>query len=179
MTQGNSLIFTYDPVADRIYLTLRHAAGPVGVLLTRRLVKVFLSNFADLLEKTAGDANADRRAGVIFEHLEAVRGYWDEIGMETGGGTTKKAASGPRPDTWDLISQINIRHHDDGFEMMLSDGGETGPRLTLSRSEAHRLLSAVYRKAGHAGWDLDPHIGWLAEAGGTQYQSLAQLGHAH
>ncbi len=56
------------------------------------------------------------------------------------------------------------------------DTAEQERRFSLSRTEAHRILSAVARKAQAAEWDLEPYMGWLGEAGSARAHAGAPAG---
>ena len=71
MSQGSALDIAYDAVADRLQLVLRDGSATVGLWLTRRFVKAFLSRFTDTLESSVG-GDGEPRAAVIFEHLDAL-----------------------------------------------------------------------------------------------------------
>ncbi len=168
--QATSVDIGYDRAADRLRLVLHGEADKHGLWLTRRLAKAFLGKFAEMLARSA-EAAAGRgadvgRAAAIFEHLDACG--------ETSAPETEARTSGTRregdptrpepPPSCAVITTVNVSPRRNGFVFTLSDEAEQTHELTLSRAEAHRLVSAIYRKSLAAEWDLAPHVGWLDEA---------------
>lgn len=169
MSESESLDVGYDRFADRLCLTLRGGDGVLRLWATRRLLKGLIGQFAEMLELSVEAAGEHRRAAVVFEHLEALPGSGDGGGDgDSDAGPAAGDASGggkPAPDSEALLQQVDIRRQATTFEVALQDDAGTTHRFPLSRNQAHRLLSALYRKAAQAGWDLDPHAAWLAESG--------------
>lgn len=177
MPESSALDVAYDSVADRLKLVLRDESSAIGLLLTRQFVKAFLQRFTDTLEKSVPGADSDPRAAVIFEHLEALeagsadrterdRDVSGASGAAGAGGQAKR--SWPTDEAFTLAVQINVQAHGDRFVITLQDASEHRHRFGLSRAESHRILSAVARKAQAAGWDLEPYMGWLDEAGSAR-----------
>ena len=178
MSQRNAIDIAYDAVADRIQLVLRHDTGAAGLLLTRRFVKAFLARFSETLETSLDSAHADRRAAVGFEHLEAVgeaagAGDAGDGAADQGGG---RRGDWPDPAAFTLAVQVNVQRRDAGFDITIVDTADQERRFTLTRVEAHRILSAVARKAEAAEWDLEPYMGWLDEAGSARAHLGASAG---
>lgn len=172
MSQGQSVDIGYSTSADRLTLTLRSEQGRVRLWLTRRLVKGFLIRFADMLERTVAAESSSARAAVSFEHLEACGAMDDGSASSPGDGRGAGESSGERGvSDAALVTEINVTARRRGFVFTLTDADEQTHNLGVSRAEAHRLASAIYRKAQAGGWDLEGHVGWLAE-------SEAARGHA-
>lgn len=187
MSQGFSLDVSYDGVADRLKLVLRDGSAAVGFLMTRRLVKGLLENLAGMIERTAASANSDGRAAAVFEHLDAVGSSVGGGSSGGGGGSARKSKSGtgggerekPVPETWSLASKVNLRVGDDRLHLTITDTDDRDRRISLTRQQAHRVLSAFVRKSQIAGWDLDPYLGWLAEAGAARHHGQERTTQAH
>lgn len=176
MAESESLDVGYDRYGDRLSLTLHGGDGVMRLWATRRLLKGLLGQFAEMLEHSVEAAGDHRRAAVVFEHLEALPADADEPGAgpaESGAGAAGGAK--PTPDSEALLTQVDIRRQGAQFNVALQDDAGTTHRFPLSRTQAHRLLSALYRKAAQAGWDLDPHAAWLAESGPAAAHGAAPL----
>lgn len=182
MSQGSSIDVAYDAVADRLQLVVRDGEAAVGLLLTRQFVKAFLQRFTEVLQKSVATGDTDQRAAVVFEHLDALEAVG---GGDTGGGAQAGAAGGggkrpwPGQDAFSLAMQVNVRAQDDRFTITIQDANEREQRFALTRAETHRVLSAVARKAQAAGWDLEPYMGWLDEAGAARTHLMVGARSAH
>jgi hypothetical protein len=188
--EGQSVDISYDPMADRVRVALRTPSTTIGLSFTRRLTKGFLKRFAEALEDQAGGSRSDARAAVVFEHLDAVgedaaaataaadrQGEAEASGSGGGPGTSGSRAAPEQG--WLLVTRVSMRMQNGSFVILLVDESEQERRLTMSREEAHRVLSALYRKAQAAGWDLDRHVGWLADVGAARPHSLSRPAQAH
>lgn len=185
VAEADTLDIGYNRRADRVALTLRGDEAVVRLWVTRRLLKGLLGQFAEMLEHTVDAAADHQRAAVVFEHLEALpdsgletaRADVDsESGGESGGGADK-----PPPDSEGLLQQVDIHRQHGQFEVSLQDDRGEAHNFPLSRAQAHRLLSGLYRKAAQAGWDLDGHAAWLSESGpaGAHGMVRASVGPSH
>jgi len=101
----------------------------------------------------------------------ASAGHSDESNARAG-----RRPDWPEPDAFTLAVQVNVRSHDDLFDITIVDTADHERRLSLTRAEAHRILSAVARKAQAAEWDLEPYMGWLGEAGSARAHAGAPAG---
>lgn len=168
--QATSVDIGYDRTADRLRLVLHGEADKHGLWLTRRLAKAFLGKFAEMLARsaeTAAGRDPDAgRAAAIFEHLDACAGDVSapETESRSGGGREREPARAAPPPSCAVITTVNVSPRRNGFVFTLTDEAERTHELALSRAEAHRLVSAIYRKSLAAEWDLAPHVGWLDEA---------------
>lgn len=182
MAKGSSIDVAYDSVADRLKLVVRDGEVAVGLLLTRQFVKGLLQRFTEVLQKSVSGGDTNQRAAVVFEHLdalEAVGGGETGVGAksETGGGGGGRAW--PDQESFSLAMQISVRAQDDRFIISIQDANEREQRFALTRPETHRILSAVARKAQAAGWDLEPYMGWLDEAGSARTHLMVGARSAH
>lgn len=186
MAEGSAIDIAYDSVADRLQLVIRDGERAVGLLLTRQFVKALLQRFTDTLQKSVPGGGTDQRAAVIFEHLDALEAVGGgtasgsgasakETGQGGGGGRRKW----PEQDAFSLAMQISVQARDDRFVITIQDGDEREQRFGLTRAETHRILSAVARKAQAAGWDLEPYMGWLDEAGAARTHLAVGARSAH
>lgn len=182
MAGGSSIDIAYDSVADRLQLVVRDGEAAVGLLLTRQFVKAFLQRFTTTLEKSAPAEGTDQRAAVVFEHLDALEAVAEgdsSRAAKTATGSDGSRRAWPAADAFSLAMQISARAQDGRFEIMIQDATEREQRFTLTRAEVHRILSAVARKAQAAGWDLEPYMGWLNEAGSARTHLMAGARSAH
>lgn len=165
--QVASVDIGYDRAADRLKLVLHGETDAVGLWLTRRLTRAFLSRFSSLLERGVAREAGSGRAAVVFEHLEACgepSAPRDSHGGDTSGQSAGDKHPAPDTGTYAMVSELNISARDQGFTFTLTDDDGQQYTLAVSRAEAHRLVSAIYRKSVAASWDLAPYVSWLAEA---------------
>lgn len=160
MTQ---LTFGYSDSEDRIWLSVSTGRR---FWLTRRMVLGFLPKVADLLEKTVpgGDIpNALPAAErVALEYLEALEDGLDgapamEMNKET---RTRAIGDGPPPAPPLLLTSLSASAKGERCSLILQPDSKDGT-VSLKRLEFHRLLSALMRTAGGAGWDLRGLPAWL------------------
>jgi len=181
VADGSSIDIAYDAVADRLKLVVRDGERAVGLLLTRQFVKAVLQRFTDTLQKSVPGGGTDQRAAVVFEHLDAL----EAVGGDTGGGRGAGGGGGGGSRAWpgdgafSLAVQISVQARDDRFVVTIQDANEREQRFALTRAETHRVLSAIARKAQAAGWDLEPYMGWLDEAGSARTHLMVGARSAH
>ena len=185
MAEGSSIDIAYDSVADRLKLVVRDGERALGLLLTRQFVKAVLQRFTDTLQKSAPGGGTDRRAAVVFEHLDALEAVGGGAGGDSGdGGKTSGGGQGggrawPGDEAFSLAMQIGVQAREDRFVITIQDANEREQRFALTRAETHRILSAIARKAQAAGWDLEPYMGWLDEAGAARTHLAVGARSAH
>jgi hypothetical protein len=181
LADGSRIDISYEPVSDRLRIVLRESGRMIGIELTRRLLKVFLEHVTGVLERTVPDAGAgtDPRAAVCFEHLEAA-GLPDtpqppsaDESENDSGDTARKT----RPEAWTLALKINLKVREGVIHLTFIDTEHRANSLALDRTQCHRVLSALIRKARAADWNLEPYMDWLAEVGAARPHAGA--GHAH
>ena len=169
---ANQLDVAIKPVEDRVVLiagTKGH--GRRGLLLTRRLMKSLLGQYAQVLERTsetAAQAAAGHKAEVLqMEHV-AARSQGEPDGGEGGraGGESEQQVSAVY-----LATGVHCEPRDsqillafDGVRRDVHDPNATtaAPALAfvLDRTTAHKVLAMLQDKADEAGWDLAKPSGW-------------------
>lgn len=171
-----------DMMEDRLVLNLHTAADGLRVaLVTRRLMRLLLEHYAALLRRTSETAlraPVGQRDEVLrMEHVGA-------LAEPPAPATPPAAAITTRtgPPVW-LAVEAKLKA--DGAAILIGFMGQrrtggTGQEtpnepigaMTLTRSEAHRVLAALGRSAKEAGWGLEHHAPWLTEIGGESRPAM-------
>lgn len=176
----------YNKTEDRLVLLARLKDGRRRmVLLTRRLLRQLLADYARALKGTS-ETVAKARAGdqdevLRMEHIGALA---QTQHGETDGQTASDAATpgdGARPDTMQaeelyLATGVRISGNTQALRIGFVGTARAGTSasgasaeepvcaLQADRATAHRLLALLNKQASQAGWGLEREADWLASA---------------
>jgi len=168
MLQAAQLSFGYSEAEDRISLRVLAPEGRIlNILLTRRITRRLLAGLTDILARSSpilGRVSTDDRIEVmVLEHLGALSTLKPPSTTE---GVPTPSVSQPSPMAEMesvLATRVHVQTLSDRFVLQLE--ATDGPRAEarLSRSEFHRLLSALDQYAERAEWNLKAETGWLSQ----------------
>jgi hypothetical protein len=165
----------FDPVEDRLALTMRDDARRIDFAVTRRVTRSLLRGIVDLMMRTSPLASRSapehRQDVLLFEHMEALgRGRptvqesapaaTATVRASEGGGTTAAADEMAQS----LLVRVDMSLSKEKLNLSLEgrDGVQAG--IAMGRDQAHQLLHMLAEKANHAAWDFEETT-WLVKRG--------------
>jgi hypothetical protein len=174
----------FSDMEDRLLLSLNTAGhGVRNVLITRRMMRVLLENYANVLKRTsetASHAPVEARDEVLrMEHVGALASMADaapDAAQPTPDGQDGGAPGAVAPPHMWLAVEIKMQMAASVILIAFFGQCRNGPdgdssvnepiaAMTLNRPDAHRVLDLLVRKSKEAGWGLDHYAAWLAKAG--------------
>jgi hypothetical protein len=157
---AKQLTIGFSETEDRlVVLASDGPAKGVALALTRRLTGRLINGLATMLERSspvATTAPAEVRDDIILmEHQGALTGT-GEGARGTGASASVQIKAVPR-----LVTKITITSTPADFRMALFGPDIDSVGLTLSRTDLHRVVEALKRKAEAADWHIQIDASWL------------------
>jgi len=168
---ARSLAFRYGEKEDRLFLAAGREDETRSLVLTRRMTSRLVNGLARLLERSSavvGKAPVEMQDDIILlEHQKAIqavmkseraRGPEKEPDGASGHASSAPLAVDLRAH---LVTGASITTRPQDFVIVFNGQAGALIQLQVTRSELHRVLEVLSRRAEAVGWNLKIDAAWL------------------